>query len=219
MPSPKPSASETVYQLKVTLKGSKPPIWRRILIDPNTRLDQLHRILQDVMGWYDYHLHQFAVGRTLYGVPEPDFDFGPETLNEKSFTLGRLAPRAKARLIYEYDFGDGWEHELLVEKLLPADPAGRYPICVAGARACPPEDCGGVWGYADLLETIKDPSNPEHDEMLQWLGGRFDPEAFDLDAVNRLLKRFQAKPARATAKARAPKQRQVGESQSAEDDA
>jgi len=197
--------SETVYQLKVTLKGSKPPIWRRILVDPNTKLNQLHHILQDTMGWYDSHLHQFAVGRTLYGVPDPDFDFGPETLNEKSFMLGQLAPKAKSKLSYEYDFGDGWEHELLVEKVLPTDPELRYPVCVAGARACPPEDCGGVWGYADLLETIKDPNNPEHAEMLEWLGGEFDPEAFDVDAINRRLKPFQPKLARAAAKPRAPK--------------
>jgi len=206
MPPAKLPTSETVYQLKITLKGSKPPIWRRILIDPNTKLDRLHDILQDAMGWYDSHLHQFAVGRTLYGVPDPDFDFGPETLNEKSYTLGQLAPKAKSKLTYEYDFGDGWAHELLVEKVLPVDPEARYPICVGGARACPPEDCGGIWGYADLLETIKDPNNPEHEEMMEWLGGEFDPEQFDIDAVNQQLKRFQRKPAGRAAKSRAAKQ-------------
>ncbi|MFL5804284.1 MAG: plasmid pRiA4b ORF-3 family protein [Roseiflexaceae bacterium] len=207
MPPAKPSTNDGIYQLKVTLKGIRPPIWRRILLEPDTRLDRLHHILQDVMGWYDAHLHQFSVGRTLYGVPDSDFDFGPEVEDETQVALGQVAPRAKSKLTYEYDFGDGWEHELLVEKVLPADPAARYPICVAGARACPPEDCGGVWGYADLLETIQNPDHPEHEEMLEWLGGEFDPEAFDLDAINRQLKRFQSKPARATTKTRAAKQR------------
>jgi len=205
MPPAKSSTSDGVYQVKITLKGIRPPIWRRLLVEPDTRLDRLHHILQEAMGWYDSHLHQFAVGRTLYGVPDPDFDFGPEVEDEKRVTLRQLAPTAKSKLTYEYDFGDGWEHEILVEKVLPADPATLYPVCVAGARACPPEDCGGVWGYADLLETIKNPDDPEHEEMLEWLGGEFDPEAFDLDVVNRKLKRFQSKPARAPTKSRAAK--------------
>jgi Plasmid pRiA4b ORF-3-like protein len=205
MPPAKPSTSDGIYQLKVTLKGIKPPIWRRLLVEPDTKLNRLHDIIQETMGWYDSHLHQFAVGRTLYGVPDPDFDFGPEVENEKRVALRQVAPTAKSKLTYEYDFGDGWEHEILVEKVLPADPATPYPVCVAGARACPPEDCGGVWGYADLLETIKNPDDPEHQEMLEWLGGEFDPEAFDLDATNRKLKRLQSKPAGATTKRRTAK--------------
>ena len=176
-------------------------------VEPDTRLDRLHQILQATMGWYGGHLHEFTVGRTSYGDTDPNVGMGDEVEDQRRMSLGKAAPAAKSKLSYQYDFGDSWEHELLVEKVLPADPATAYPICVAGARACPPEDCGGVWGYADLLEVIQNPDHPEHEERLEWLGGEFDPEAFDLDAINGRLKGFQSKPARATKKAGAAKQR------------
>ena len=102
-------------------------------------------------------------------------------------SLQQVVSRVKDKLIYEYDFGDSWEHELLVEKILPLEEGKRYPVCLTGKRACPPEDCGGIWGYASLLEAIRDPEHPEHEEMVDWVGGEFDPEAFDLDEVNREL--------------------------------
>jgi hypothetical protein len=182
----KPEAQ--IYQLKVTLKGSKPPIWRRVLVPADTSLSKLHRIIQVTMGWYDAHLHQFIVGRTFYSLPD---DYGFDDFDSKStrgVKLSTIAPREKSKFIYEYDFGDGWEHEVLVEKILPREPGVRYPLCVKGKRACPPEDCGGIWGYAALLETISDPSHPEHEEMLEWLGGGFDPEAFGLEAINERLR-------------------------------
>jgi hypothetical protein len=174
-----------IYQLKVTLKDSKPPIWRRIQIASNISLAKLHRILQTAMGWTDSHLHQFMVGETYYGTPAPEFDF--EVEDEGKIKLSQAAPGVKKKIVYEYDFGDGWEHEILVEKILQSEPGVRYPVCLAGKRACPPEDCGGVWGYESLLEALRDPEHPEHSDMLEWVGGDFDPEAFDLDSINQDL--------------------------------
>lgn len=173
-----------IYQLKVTLRHSKPPIWRRIQVPANTRLDQLHRILQLTMGWDNSHLHQFKVGQRYYGMTEPESDFDLDMEDERKVTLAQLAPGVKKKLLYEYDFGDSWEHEILVEKIMQPEPGIAYPRCLTGKRACPPEDCGGIWGYGSLLEAISDPNHPEHAEMLEWLGEDFDPEAFDLDFIN-----------------------------------
>ncbi|MFQ5578835.1 MAG: plasmid pRiA4b ORF-3 family protein [Anaerolineae bacterium] len=181
-----------IYQLKVTLRHSKPPIWRRIQVPGNVLLSKLHRFLQVVMGWEDYHLHQFIVGGTFYGVPHPSYDdFGMKMENEGLVKLSQIAPEEKFKFIYEYDFGDSWEHELLVEKIMPPQKGIQYPRCVKGKRACPPEDCGGVWGYEELIEAINDPKHSEHDDLLEWLGGEFDPEEFDLDAINAVLARIR----------------------------
>jgi len=174
----------SVYQLKVTLKNSKPPIWRRIQVNSDINLYRLHQNLQVMMGWTDSHLHQFIVHGEYYGTPDPDF----EVTNEKSIKLDRVVSEAGDKFFYEYDFGDSWEHSILVEKILQPETGVNYPICLDGKRACPPEDCGGIWGYGDLLEAIQDPAHPEHEEMLEWLGGRFDPEEFDVDMVNQRLK-------------------------------
>ncbi|MCF7732997.1 MAG: plasmid pRiA4b ORF-3 family protein [Akkermansiaceae bacterium] len=125
-----------------------------------------------------------------FGENPPDFDDfdGFDIEDEREFSLAGLAPAARKKLRYEYDFGDGWLHEILVEKLLPPDPAMRHPVCTAGKNACPPEDCGGIYGYYDVLAAVNDPKHPEHEERLEWLGGSFDPESFDLDAVNKTLK-------------------------------
>lgn len=178
-----------VYQIKVTLRGSKPPIWRRFQVASDTSLVQLHRILQCVMGWEGYHMHQFIVGGVMYGNADMMEDF--DTVDEKTVTLDKIVRREKFKFIYEYDFGDGWEHELLVEKILPVEGGKTYPVCLTGKRACPPEDCGGIWGYSDFLEAVQDPDHPEHDEMLDWAGGEFDPTAFDLREVNAELKELK----------------------------
>src|SRR5438093_244998 len=139
MPARKTSPS-ALYQIKVTLKRSKPPIWRRIQVSGDLRLDQLHRVLQTVMGWGNCHLHQFTAGGRNEGEPHPDYGLDME--DERKVTLGRVATREGAKLTYEYDFGDSWEHELLIEKILPPAADARSPICLAGKRNCPPEDCG-----------------------------------------------------------------------------
>ena len=188
-------AKNDIYQIKVTLKHSKPPIWRRIQVRGDTRLDKLHHILQTVMGWWDAHLHQFIVGgrgHIYYGEPNPDFaDWGMDMQDETKVRLYQLAAGEKFRFVYEYDFGDGWEHDLLVEKILPPEEGVAYPRCLKGKRACPPEDVGGVWGYGYFLEAIHDPDHPEHEEFLEWIGGDFDPEAFDLAEVNEALQRLR----------------------------
>jgi hypothetical protein len=178
-------SNQPIYQIKVTLRDSKPPIWRRILVPSDITLAKLHRILQAVMGWYDAHLHQFIVGEVYYGVPDPD-DF-IEIKSERRVRLNQVAPSEKSKFIYEYDFGDSWEHELLVEKMLSPEKGVRYPVCIKGRRASPPEDVGGVWGYAEFLEAIRDPDHPEHEDYLEWIGDEFDPEAFDLDKINDAL--------------------------------
>lgn len=186
------STSNTVYQIKVTLIGSKPPIWRRILVADTTTLSRLHIILQIVMGWDDYHLHMFTINEQIYGDPEDDEYGDLGTKNEARFKLNQLVSGEGFKFQYEYDFGDSWEHGLIVEKMLPVDPSTgsgrvRYPLCVAGKRACPPEDVGGIWGYQEFLEAIADPEHPEHDRNLEWVGGTFDPERFDLEEVNESL--------------------------------
>ncbi len=176
-----------VYQIKITLKHIRPPIWRRIQVPTDTKLGKLHRILQAAMGWHDAHLHVFRVRRTTYGVPDPDAPVDMEMESERNARLDRIAAEGDT-VIYEYDFGDGWEHELKIERVLPAEKGQRYPLCLAGRRACPPEDCGGPPGYEHLLEVLRDPKHEEYEEMREWIGGGFDPEAFDLDEANRMLK-------------------------------
>ncbi len=192
--TPNKEAANSIYQLKVTLKDSKPPIWRRIHVPGIITLLKLHGALQVVMGWDDNHLHQYIVDGVFYGTRDREFemiDSGTEIVNERGVKLCQIAPDVGSRFVYEYDFGDGWQHQVVVEKLLPAKPGAAYPVCIAGKRACPPEDVGGVWGYSDFLKVIRDPSHPERDEMLKWAGGDFDPEEFNMEEVNDALKRIR----------------------------
>ena len=176
------------YQIKVSLDVIRPPVWRRIVVPGDTTLSKLHDILQVVMGWENYHLHQFTIAGKRYGDAGQD-EFGElGFLDERRHRLSQLIPREGFRLSYEYDFGDGWQHTLVVEKIVPSEEGSRYPVCLAGKRACPPEDVGGVWGYEEYLAALQDPEDPEHDEWLQWRG-EFDPEAFNLEKVNSELKR------------------------------
>jgi Plasmid pRiA4b ORF-3-like protein len=178
----KSSSPQIIYQLKITIKDIRPPIWRRVQVDSSTTLEQLHSIVQIVMGWEDYHLHSFSISGVEYGPSQAEW--GAEIRSEKSVKLSRVTGGEKFKFHYTYDFGDSWEHEILVEKELPASPDTRYPVCVTGKRACPPEDCGGSWGYRELLEILADPSNPEYGERVEWVGEDFDPNAFDLAEVN-----------------------------------
>lgn len=181
------SNPKQVYQLKITLDDVRPPIWRRLLVGEDTSLFNLHEIIQVAMGWQDYHLHMFTVDGQIYGDPEDD-EFGDRgTKNETRYRLNKLDLGEKDKFKYEYDFGDGWGHTILVEKILPAEKGERYPVCLTGKRACPPEDVGGVWGYENFLEAIANPEHKEHDEYLEWSGGAFDPDAFDLEQINQRL--------------------------------
>jgi hypothetical protein len=181
--------AKPIYQLKVRLHGIRPPIWRRIQVRAGITLPRLHDTLQVIMGWDDEHLHQFTIAGVEYGLPDPDL--GGDVRSERSVRLERVVTTEKERFVYEYDFGDGWIHVILLEKLVPPDPAGSYPRCLAGKRACPPEDVGGVWGYAGFLEAMSDSNHPDHEEMLEWWGEEFDPEAFSLEEINQALRRLQ----------------------------
>ena len=181
-----------IYRIKVTLRDLKPPIWRRLLVPADLTLEQLHHVLQFAMGWGGHHLHEFSIGPERYGVPE-DHD----TINEKKVRLSSVLGGVGAKALYSYDFGDGWEHTVAVEKVLAPEPGQAYPVCVAGKRRGPPEDCGGVPGYINLLDAIYDPKHREHEEMLEWLGGVIDPEDFSIDHVNARLAPMQRRRAKA----------------------
>lgn len=176
--------ARSVFQLKVTLLDTKPPVWRRILLDGSATLDEVHEAIQAAFGWWNYHLHEFEVGRERYAVPDPDDDWGldPPARDEHRARLDKVA-EVGSSFRYTYDFGDGWEHKIDVEQVLDAATTTPAPACTGGRRACPPEDCGAPWGYRQLLEILADPSHPEHRERLDWVEGfaqgPFDPEAFD----------------------------------------
>lgn len=180
-----------ILQLKITLKGSKPSIWRRVLVDKNTKLDDLHRVIQEAMGWDNYHLWEFELAGESFGPVDKEglMGFTPDEMgNAAKQKLGALAGHEKAKFNYTYDMGDGWEHQILVEKVLPRTPGQSYPFCTDGKGNCPPEDCGGIWGFYALLEALKDPKHPEHEEMVEWMGDDYDPEEFDLEEINQRLR-------------------------------
>ncbi|RJP48479.1 MAG: plasmid pRiA4b ORF-3 family protein [Anaerolineaceae bacterium] len=181
-------ATNLVYQLKVTLRGSKPPIWRRLLVSASTTLDRLHQIIQIAMGWTDSHLHQFIMENGNYSIPGPE-DWEP-VFDERRYRLNQIVPSEDYKFVYEYDFGDSWDHEILVEKILPIESTVKYPVCIKGKRACPPEDVGGVWGYDSFLDAMSDPNHKEHDFYFKWWGDDFDPDEFSIEKVNRFLRRI-----------------------------
>ncbi|MBI4646520.1 MAG: plasmid pRiA4b ORF-3 family protein [Bacteroidia bacterium] len=178
--------TKKVYQLKMTLVGSKPKIWRQIIVNPDTLLVDLHRIIQTTMGWSNSHLHQFNDRTYVYAPKEFELE---HSKNSRTIKLNPLLKKEKERIIYEYDFGDGWEHEIILEKILEDDEKNQIPRCIGGKRNCPPEDCGGIWGYEDLLKIISDKKHEDYKEMTEWLGEKFDPEYFNLTATNKLLKK------------------------------
>jgi hypothetical protein len=180
-----------IYQIKVTLNGIRPPIWRRLLVPGNVTLEKLHYIIQVAMGWTNSHLHQFIVGESYFGEPHPDYDDYIQMNDERRFRLKRITENEGFEFCYEYDFGDSWKHTLLVEKIIDSEPEKQYPVCIEGKRACPPEDVGGVWGYEMFLEALGDPDHPEHEGYLEWVGGEFDPEEFDLEETNEILRELR----------------------------
>ena len=182
------AVSPEIYQLKVTLLGTRPPIWRRLLVPSDLNLTQLHDVLQVAMGWQDGHLHEFRAGGRRFGPPDPEDQFMADDVgDERKVRVFALFGRTGAKAIYTYDFGDTWEHSIALEKLLPANPNMIYPICTDGRLACPPEDCGGIPGFYHLLDVLRDPTHEEHQELRDWVGGDYDPEVFSIEAVNRIL--------------------------------
>jgi Plasmid pRiA4b ORF-3-like protein len=170
------SRAGVVVQVKVKLLGvSKPPVWRRLQLDVDITLDRLHETILAAFGWAGYHLHVFQSGDEQFGVPESEL----ELVDERRVSLGQLVGDIGDRLLYTYDLGDNWEHEIVVEELFDAEAGVRYPVLVAAKGACPPEDCGGRWGYAELKEIFANPAHERHQEMLKWLdldnASAFDP--------------------------------------------
>ena len=178
-------SSNDVYQLHIRLAYMEPPIWRRIGVPCQISLFRLHRMLQVVMGWENYHLHQFIVGTTRYGEPDPEYE--DDMKDDRRIRLQKIAREKGFSFMYEYDFGDGWRHVITVERIEPWTQDMYVPRCLDGARACPPEDCGGIGGYEHLLEALRDRRHPDHKELRRWAGAHFDPELFSLKAVNSSL--------------------------------
>jgi hypothetical protein len=175
-----------VYAIKVTLLGTSPPRLEAHFSSSRYYTPQyLHRTLQTVMGWTNSHVHQFILQRQKFF--DPRHRVGTKVADESRTRLGDLIWTAGARLLYEYDFGDGWQHELLLEEVLLGDESFRQ-LCVAGDRNCPPEDCGGSTGFSELLKALQDSTHPEHDDIREWVGD-FVPESFSADEINRRLRR------------------------------
>lgn len=191
LPSRRTHGETPIYQVKIGLRGAKPPIWRRLLIPADTSLADLHAVIQAAFAWTDAHLHVFETPYGDFGYADPDLGH----LAEQPVEFEQVLTHVKDKIRYTYDFGDDWTHEILLEKVLSRDPTLLYPRCTGGRRAAPPEDCGGVWGYAQLVDILAHPRHPEHEDRLEWLGletaTQFDPAAFDADEINRALARLR----------------------------
>jgi len=177
-----------LYEIRVQLQEIDPPIWRLLRVQPQTSLKRLHKIIQKAMGWTNSHLHVFKIGDTEYG--EGDFEWEFDVRDYRGMRLDKIFTGRTKSFLYEYDMGDSWRHQITLEGLVEGA-EGEKIACVGGARACPPEDCGGVMGYYNLLEALADPEHEDHDMMLEWVGGKYDPDAFDVQAVDRTLKRLR----------------------------
>ncbi len=179
--------AKKAYQIRITLKGSKPRIWRKVLVPADLLLSDFHKVIQTTMGWSNDHLHQFTKNRTHYRpkVEKDNFWGISNDVDYSKIKISDLLKKEKDKMTYEYDFGDGWQHDIVLEKIEEKD---VVPVCLGGKNNCPPEDCGGIWGYYDMLEVLKDPEHEEYEDYVEWLGEEFDPAYFDKDAVNEMLK-------------------------------
>jgi hypothetical protein len=182
-----------IYQLKVTLRGCNPSVWRRLLVPGDLSLLKLHLVMQIAMGWEDAHVHRFVVGNTYYSIPIEDFFESDKNFeNSEKVKLSQLVTGEGFEFSYEYDLGDNWEHQIVVEKIVSPDASVFVPRCVEGVGACPPEDIGGIFGYAVFVTAMQDPQHPDHASYQEWLMDvfgvdTFDPAAFDLETVNEML--------------------------------
>lgn len=179
--------SKQVIQLMVVLEEIKPPIWRRVVVDADTLLPDLHKIIQTVMGWTNSHLHHFIINDQFYD--KPDEEAMTESLDYTNIRLNEIIDREGMEFFYEYDFGDCWVHNIKVERILSRKKGQHYPICFDGERSCPPEDCGGAPGYEHLREVLDNPEHEEYSELKEWVGDYFNPEEFDIKLINKLLKK------------------------------
>lgn len=182
--------TKKIYQIQIALRGSKPKIWRRVLVPSDLLLSDFHVIIQITMGWTNSHLHQFIKDQTFYTPRMADDDFWDEmdNVDYSKIKISDLLKKVKDRIIYEYDFGDSWGHDIILEKIENNEVHKNIPICLTGKNNCPPENCGGIWGYYDLLEILKNPDHEEYEEYVEWLGEEFDPQYFDKKEINEMLK-------------------------------
>ncbi|GAB4363286.1 MAG: plasmid pRiA4b ORF-3 family protein [Calditrichia bacterium] len=184
--------AKKIYQIQVALKHYRPKIWRRLLVPSDLFLADLHKIIQTAMGWTNSHLHQFIKDKRFYSKMEPEDELwrSPRIIDydKNKIRISDLLQAEKEKIIYEYDFGDGWEHDVILEKILPFDENLTYPLCVAGKRHCPPEDCGGPLGYAHMLEVLKNSKHKEYTMFRDWLRDDFDPDYFNIEEVNKFLR-------------------------------
>ncbi|WP_346094601.1 plasmid pRiA4b ORF-3 family protein, partial [Pseudonocardia benzenivorans] len=192
MVAPRVSAKTKIFELEIVLTEVAPAVRRRVQVPGEVDLSVLHEVVQSVMGWTNSHLHEFEIAGRRYGIPDPDWP-GQDVADESKGKLFRLV-KAGDRFGYVYDFGDNWTHEITVEAVVAAEPGVRYPRCVAGQGACPPEDVGGIWGYEDFQAVLADPAHPDHAERLEWAGGPFDPHRFDPDEADRALEWLAWRP-------------------------
>ena len=185
-----------LYQLTLTLVETEPPIWRRLLVPADTPLNIFHRVIQVAMGWSDYHAHQFLAagkrGRRIYGVNGDgnEVRLGLGVLEESSYRLSDLLQAERDQCLYEYDFGDCWLHQLVLERIIDAPAPSEKLCCLEGQGACPPEDSGGVSEYEEWLKVLKEPEHPDHEDAVDWLGAGYDSSRFDCQKVNQLLSAF-----------------------------
>lgn len=185
------AGGQAVFQLRVQLQEVRPVVWRRVLVPGSVRLSKFADMLCAAMGWLNYHLHQFRTADALYGMHVEDWEVvDPHEIDEKTVSVLQ-AFRDERRFFFDYDFGDSWEHEVVVEDLSWSYHALKFAVCIDGQNACPPEDVGGVGGYEEFLAAIADPAHPENDHYLGWAGGSFDPGVFDLGSVNAELQRIR----------------------------
>lgn len=190
IPQSPSSGSGMVFQFKITLRGIKPSVWRRIQVTGEYSFWDLHVAIQDAMGWLDYHLHQFDIMDSgshrivQIGIPDDEFPMEQEVLAGWEVPIAGIFTTAKQKAGYLYDFGDDWQHVILLEEILPLEAGANYPRCTGGKRKCPPEDCGGIGGYSDFLEIIADPADAEYKSTLEWVGGSHDPDDFNPAGVH-----------------------------------
>jgi hypothetical protein len=185
---------EPIARIRIELEGTQPLVWRELDVPLSTTLATLHDLIQVVMRWRDSHLHEFEVGEKIYGVPDPEDAFDDRKVYQaKSIRLGTLIDRGVREFLYLYDFGDNWRHRIIVLEVRQGDPGNEYPRFVAATRRAPPEDVGGISGFAEFLETMSDPENDEHDRMVEWYGKRFDPEDIEERWIRMIIDDFAAR--------------------------
>ena len=176
-----------IFQFKISLKGSEPKIWRRFQTEDDLMFFDLHYIIQAVMGWENDHLYQFIVEKNRC-IGDPEMLESDDIMDDGKTKLSDIFNEPKTKIIYEYDFGDGWEHELVLEKILEKDPKQHYPVCLEGKLNCPPEDCGGIYGFNNMMQIFKDEKHPEHEDIKEWVGENYDPDYFDPEDVNKSMR-------------------------------